>query len=67
MSKPKCFTVFAAATALAVSGFLLSGAVMAQQIDQRFVAHGTDLAGRSTCIGCHKGIAHKLPIVLRDD
>jgi len=31
------------------------------------VAHGTDLSGGSTCIDCHKGIAHKLPVVPRDD
>lgn len=31
------------------------------------VAHGTDLSGGSTCIDCHKGIAHKLPKVVRDD
>lgn len=31
------------------------------------VAHGTDLSGGSTCIDCHKGIAHKLPVVERDD
>ena len=31
------------------------------------VAHGTDLSGGSTCIDCHKGIAHKLPTVPRDD
>lgn len=31
------------------------------------VAHGTDLSGGSTCIDCHKGIAHKLPKIERDD
>jgi len=31
------------------------------------VANGTDLSGGSTCIDCHKGIAHKLPVVERDD
>ncbi len=31
------------------------------------VALGTDLSGGSTCIDCHKGIAHKLPKVERDD
>lgn len=31
------------------------------------VAHGTDLSGGSTCIDCHKGIAHKLPKIARDD
>lgn len=31
------------------------------------VALGTDLSGGSTCIDCHKGIAHKLPKVARDD
>ena len=31
------------------------------------VAHKTDLSGGSTCIDCHKGIAHKLPVVERDD
>jgi nitrate/TMAO reductase-like tetraheme cytochrome c subunit len=31
------------------------------------VAHGTDLSGGSTCIDCHKGVAHKLPKVERDD
>lgn len=31
------------------------------------VAHGTDLSAGSTCIDCHKGIAHKLPTVPRDD
>ncbi|MGB8814895.1 MAG: NapC/NirT family cytochrome c [Paracoccaceae bacterium] len=31
------------------------------------VANGTDLSGGSTCIDCHKGIAHKLPVVPRDD
>lgn len=31
------------------------------------VAHGTDMSGGSTCIDCHKGIAHKLPVVERDD
>lgn len=31
------------------------------------VALGTDLSGGSTCIDCHKGIAHKLPKVVRDD
>lgn len=43
MSKPKCFAVFAAATALAVSGLLLSGAAMAQEIDQGSVARGGKL------------------------
>jgi nitrate/TMAO reductase-like tetraheme cytochrome c subunit len=31
------------------------------------VALGTDLSQGSTCIDCHKGIAHKLPKVERDD
>lgn len=31
------------------------------------VALGTDLSGGSTCIDCHKGIAHKLPLIERDD
>lgn len=31
------------------------------------VATGTDLSQGSTCIDCHKGIAHKLPVVQRDD
>lgn len=31
------------------------------------VAMGTDLSKGSTCIDCHKGIAHKLPVVERDD
>ncbi|MDZ4134039.1 MAG: NapC/NirT family cytochrome c [Paracoccaceae bacterium] len=31
------------------------------------VALGTDLTQGSTCIDCHKGIAHKLPKVERDD
>lgn len=31
------------------------------------VALGTDLSEGSTCIDCHKGIAHKLPKVERDD
>ncbi len=31
------------------------------------VAMGTDLSGGTTCIDCHKGIAHKLPKVVRDD
>jgi nitrate/TMAO reductase-like tetraheme cytochrome c subunit len=31
------------------------------------VAMGTDLSGGSTCIDCHKGIAHKLPKIERDD
>lgn len=31
------------------------------------VAKGTDLTQGSTCIDCHKGIAHKLPVVKRDD
>jgi len=31
------------------------------------VALGTDLSQGSTCIDCHKGIAHKLPVVERDD
>ncbi|OIP82854.1 MAG: Denitrification system component NirT [Rhodobacterales bacterium CG2_30_65_12] len=31
------------------------------------VALGTDLSGGSTCIDCHKGIAHKLPVIERDD
>ncbi|PKP73111.1 MAG: Denitrification system component NirT [Alphaproteobacteria bacterium HGW-Alphaproteobacteria-6] len=31
------------------------------------VALGTDFSGGSTCIDCHKGIAHKLPKVVRDD
>lgn len=31
------------------------------------VALGTDLSGGSTCIDCHKGIAHKMPKVERDD
>ena len=31
------------------------------------VAMGTDLSQGSTCIDCHKGIAHKLPKVVRDD
>ncbi len=30
------------------------------------VAMGTDLSGGSTCIDCHKGIAHKLPKVEHD-
>lgn len=31
------------------------------------VALGTDLSGGSTCIDCHKGIAHKMPKIERDD
>lgn len=31
------------------------------------VALGTDFSQGSTCIDCHKGIAHKLPKVERDD
>lgn len=31
------------------------------------VALGTDLSQGTTCIDCHKGIAHKLPVVERDD
>ncbi len=31
------------------------------------VANGTDLSGGSTCIDCHKGIAHTMPRVPRDD
>ena len=31
------------------------------------VALGTDLSQGSTCIDCHKGVAHKLPKVGRDD
>lgn len=31
------------------------------------VALGTDLSGGTTCIDCHKGIAHKLPKIVRDD
>lgn len=31
------------------------------------VALGTDLSQGSTCIDCHKGVAHKLPKVERDD
>lgn len=31
------------------------------------VALGTDFSEGSTCIDCHKGIAHKLPKVERDD
>ena len=31
------------------------------------VALGTDLSQGETCIDCHKGIAHKLPKVERDD
>lgn len=31
------------------------------------VVLGTDLSGGSTCIDCHKGIAHRLPKVERDD
>ena len=31
------------------------------------VVHGTDLSGGTTCIDCHKGIAHKLPAMPRDD
>lgn len=31
------------------------------------VALGTDLSQGSTCIDCHRGIAHKLPKVERDD
>ena len=31
------------------------------------VAMGTDLSQGKTCIDCHKGIAHKLPVVERDD
>lgn len=31
------------------------------------VANGTNLSEGSTCIDCHKGIAHKLPKIERDD
>lgn len=31
------------------------------------VANGTNLSEGSTCIDCHKGIAHKLPKIVRDD
>lgn len=31
------------------------------------VANGTNLTEGSTCIDCHKGIAHKLPKIVRDD
>ena len=31
------------------------------------VALGTNLSEGSTCIDCHKGIAHKMPLVPRDD
>lgn len=31
------------------------------------VALGTDLSQGETCIDCHKGIAHKMPLIPRDD
>ena len=31
------------------------------------VALGTNLSEGSTCIDCHKGIAHKMPKIVRDD
>ena len=31
------------------------------------VATGANLSEGSTCIDCHKGIAHKLPVMVRDD
>ncbi len=31
------------------------------------VANGSNLSDGSTCIDCHKGIAHKMPKIVRDD
>jgi cytochrome c-type protein NapC len=31
------------------------------------VANGSNLSEGSTCIDCHKGIAHKMPKIIRDD